>query len=183
MYSVLLQPAMRRNPADRRGVTFIELLIVVSLLAILGMIVVPKFGFASDEARESALVSDVARIRRQINLYNAEHPGSAPHLDENGKLDASGFVNRLLERTDQDGKINAAGKLGPYIPVLPENPFSNHAEAQLVKFGTATRPPRDGSTGWYYCTRTGIFSPNSIKGAKSIDPPANIYIEQQMIAK
>ncbi|OPX22916.1 MAG: hypothetical protein B1H04_04350 [Planctomycetales bacterium 4484_123] len=143
----------------RKGFTLVEILIVVIILGILAAIVIPQFTEASNDARESALVSDLQTVRSQIELYKVQHLEKLPHLNENGQADTSNFKNRLTGRTDQDGKINSNGAFGPYLQKFPTNPFAS-TNADGVNFGTADPAPGDGTSGWYFNTSTGKFSAN-----------------------
>jgi len=143
----------------RKGFTLVEILIVVIILGILAAIVIPQFTEASNDARESALVSDLQTVRSQIELYKVQHLEKLPHLNENGQADTANFKNRLTGRTDQDGKINANGAFGPYLQKFPTNPFAT-TNADGVNFGTADPAPGDGTSGWYFNTNTGKFSAN-----------------------
>lgn len=157
---------MLANSETRRRTAFtlVEVLIVVMLLAVLAMIAIPRFSGASEQARESALSTDLQTVRRQIELYKSDHNGRGPHLDESGNLDTIRFVGRMLSKTTFDGKIdNLNGTCGPYMREWPENPFIGGAAAKSVKFGEGD-PARDGSSGWYYNTQTGILYPNSVEG-------------------
>ena len=51
------------------GFTLVELLIVAIILAILAAIVVPQFASSTNDARASALRSNVSNIRGAIDLY------------------------------------------------------------------------------------------------------------------
>ena len=55
----------RRN---RRGFTLVEVLIVVVILAILAMVIVPKFANSSQNARSAILDSDLRAIQRGLEL-------------------------------------------------------------------------------------------------------------------
>lgn len=158
------------NTGCRLAFTLVEVLIVILLLSIVAGIVMPEILDTSYEARESALMTDLQAARRQIELYTTQHRGRAPHLNEDGKTDTSNFVTRMISRTDSDGKANPKGPCGPYLLEWPENPFVSGAAAAEVKFGKNALPPRDGKTGWYYSTTTGILSANSTVGAESLDP-------------
>jgi len=159
--------------AARRGraFTLIELMIVLTVLAIVALIVVPRVINASDEAKESALRTDLTMLRRQINLYRLQHGRRGPHRDEKGNLDTPGFIARLTGRTDPDGKLDANGSCGPYVTVWPTNPFGSGTVAGDVAFAAAPVPPRDDTTGWYYSKVTCIISPNTTAGAEDLDPP------------
>lgn len=147
----------RRNYAF----TLVEVLIVVMLLAVLAMIAIPRFSGASEQARESALATDLQTSRRQIEIYKSDHGGKGPHVDENGDVDMIRFVGRLTSKTTQDGKIDSSnGTCGPYLREWPENPFTG---TKTIKHGTGD-PQRDGSSAWYFNTQTGMLYPNSAEG-------------------
>ena len=141
----------------------IEIMIVVAILAIIAMIVIPQWAKASSDARESRIGCDLQTVRKQISLYQMQHAGRSPDLDENGSADTANFVARLLGQTNSMGKLNG-GALGPYLTEWPTNGFADSDVAGAVKFGTATAPPRDASTGWYYSTLSSTFSANSTQG-------------------
>jgi general secretion pathway protein G len=141
------------------GFTLVEILIVVIILGILAAIVIPQFTEASNDARESALASDLQTVRSQIELYKVQHLEKLPHLDENGDADNDNFDDRMTGRTDQDGTINASGAFGPYLQKMPTNPFVS-ANGDQVSFGTDDPAPGNGNTGWYYNTDSGKFSAN-----------------------
>jgi general secretion pathway protein G len=149
----------------------VEILIVVVILGILAAVVVPQFVDASDDAKEATLVSSLATIRKQIELYKLQHGGRGPHVNELGMPDpVNGLDVRLVSRTDASGKIDPNGKYGPYLQRWPSNPFCDDAVASLIKPGIGTSPPRDGTTGWYYNRHTCVISINSVTGGESTDP-------------
>jgi len=143
----------------RKGFTLVEILIVVIILGILAAIVIPQFTEASNDARESQLVSDLQTVRSQIELYKVQHLERLPSVKEDGTADTANFTNRLTKKTDQDGKLNANGKFGPYLQKFPTNPFASTAQAG-VTFGTADPAPGNNASGWYFNTSTGKFSAN-----------------------
>ncbi len=145
---------MKRNA----GFTLVEILIVVIILGILAAIVIPQFTEASNDARESALASDLQTVRSQLELYKVQHLERMPSVNELNAADTANFIARLTGRTDEDGKINAAGLFGPYLMKFPTNPFAATGPA-LVTFGTADPAPAVGN-GWYFNTGTGKLSAN-----------------------
>ena len=154
----------------RDGLSLIELMIVVTMLAILAAIAVPRLMDASQDARESALATDLQMLRRQIRLYTEQHRGRGPHLGEDGQPDHANLQARMMGRTDEDGKLSGTGVFGPYVKDWPTNPFCPDSIAGDVLFGTDSAPPRDGTTGWYYSTDTRLVSPNSKTGGAEFDP-------------
>ena len=135
-------------------------MIVLVTLAILGIILLPPcLAHEADEARATALRTNLAAARRQIARYRVSHGGRWPHLDAGGRPDADNFVARLTGRTDTDGTVNASGEHGPYLPRWPENPFVTGAAARKIVFGKLDLPVHDGSAGWYFNTETGTLNP------------------------
>jgi len=158
---------MKRNTG---AFTLVEILIVVVILGILAMIAVPKFSDASDEARESQLLTDVQTVRRAIGLYKVQHGGRGPHLNDSAIIDPAKIVDRLTKRTDTSGKIVAGGECGPYLKTFPTNPYLTGAAASMVWWGAAQVAPRNDVTGWYYSLGTDVFWPNSSEGGDSLFP-------------
>lgn len=104
----------------KRAFTLVELMIVVALLGIMAAIVIPQFGSNTSEARVSALSSNLAAVRKQIELYRYHHQEQLPAaLGETG----ADFVRRMTTKTDIAG--NAGAQFGPYFLRMPANPFNN----------------------------------------------------------
>jgi len=149
---------MRKNKAF----TLVEILIVVIILGILAAIVIPQFTEASNDARESALASDLQTARSQLELYKVQHLERYPSKNESNADDTANFINRMTGKTDQEGKVDAAGAFGPYLQKFPTNPFVSSG-GNLVTFGVAEPAPGAGN-GWYFNTSTGKFSANDSLG-------------------
>jgi prepilin-type N-terminal cleavage/methylation domain-containing protein len=67
----IAKPIVRRlGSRASRGMTLVELIIVISMLSILAAIVVPMFGSTSDMARTEAMASNAAQIRSMV-LHHA----------------------------------------------------------------------------------------------------------------
>ncbi|HOD81704.1 MAG: Type II secretion system protein G precursor [Planctomycetes bacterium ADurb.Bin126] len=135
---------------NRKGFTLVEILIVVIILGILAAIVIPQFTEASNDARESALTSDLQTLRSQLELYRVQHLDAYPA--------AADVVAKLTSRTDADGTVNAAGAFGPYLQKFPTNPFVSGAAGSSVGVGT-TPDAAAGTTGWEYNETTGQIWP------------------------
>ena len=120
-----------------KGFTLVEILIVVIILGILAAIVIPQFTEASQDARESALVSDLQTVRSQLELYKVQHLERYPHIADTGLPDAS-------------AANFATGKFGPYLQKFPTNPFVADADGpNEVLFGSLETAPGAGA-GWYF---------------------------------
>jgi general secretion pathway protein G len=106
----------------KSGFTLVEILIVVVILGILAAIVIPQFTDASEQAKESSLVSDLQTMRSQIELYKIQHNSALP-----GEGGAS-IEQAITGLTDVGGDVAAApgtGVYGPYLQKLPKNPFTD----------------------------------------------------------
>jgi general secretion pathway protein G len=156
---------------SQKAFTLVEILICVLVLSILAAIAAPQFSDASEDAKESQLLANIQVLRQQIALYQLQHNGRLPHLNQKGKRSYNKAIQRLLGTTNVDGKLTADGEYGPYINSWPANPLADGKNAAAIQVGTNDWPPRNGRTGWYYCTETGIVSANSETGGEALDPP------------
>jgi len=144
------------------GFTLVEILIVVIILGILAAIVIPQFTEASNDARESALASDLQTVRSQVELFKVQHCELLPGDDGSGSFTAARFGQHLTQKTDQDGTINASGQYGPYLQKFPTNPFAS-ANADVVEIVTSdpNGSQADGDPGWWFNSNTGKFGANT----------------------
>ena len=149
---------MKRNT----GFTLVEILIVVIILGILAAIVIPQFTEASNDARVSAMVSDLQTVRSQVEPYKVQHLDQFPGW--NGTtVDAADFVADLTGKTAIDG--SGGGTLGPYLQKFPTNPFGagTDAENASVRVVTQATDPNSasGNQGWWFNVTTGRFGVNT----------------------
>jgi general secretion pathway protein G len=124
----------------------------------------PDLTTSSNDARESALSSDLQTVRSQLELYKVQHLDHYPDEVNAGggwDMDTANFVARLTGTTDMHGNITG-NDFGPYLLKFPENSFN---KSSAVRFGDGS-DLGTGSEGWYFNTKTGKFSPND---------PAHIY--------
>ena len=157
------------------GFTLVEILIVVIILGILAAIVIPQFTEASNDARVSAVVSDLQTVRSQIELYKIQHrdqyPGST--IDPATGIVtvvASGeaFVGTLatgglLGITDINGTPVARvadGAQGPYMAKFPTNGFCTSGGNTVDV--AATDGTGSATIGWWFNNLTGNFGINTV---------------------
>lgn len=69
---------MRSKMQNQKGVTLVELLIVVLILGALAAIALPRLTQSSDTAKANGCKTNVDIINSQIELYAAEHDGTYP---------------------------------------------------------------------------------------------------------
>ncbi len=63
---------MGKKRVQRKGVTLVELLIVVLILAALAAIAIPRISQSATTARQRACDTNVALVNTSIELYNAD---------------------------------------------------------------------------------------------------------------
>ena len=132
----------------RKGFTLVEILIVVIILGILAAVVIPQFTEASNDARASALESDLQTVRSQIELWKIQHLDALP-----GNVTGVTMQDQLTGKTDQDGTLNASGAFGPYLQAFPTNPYTN---TNTVGASAAV------GQGWIYVPATGAFNADNL---------------------
>lgn len=107
----------------KSGFTLVEILIVMVILGILAAIVIPQFTNASEQAKESSLVSDLQTMRSQIELFKVHHNGLVPGAG--GGTTPEQALTGLTDSTGATAAAPGAGVYGPYVQKLPLNPFTN----------------------------------------------------------
>jgi prepilin-type N-terminal cleavage/methylation domain-containing protein len=170
----LLEILMTRK---EQGFTLVELLVVAVVLAIFAAIVVPQFASTTDEAKLSALKSDLAGLRSAIDLYRQQHghwPGAVAATGAtcpNSGTAGTGAINTAAALTSHLTMFtNAAGqacstmdatfKYGPYVrdDSLPANAVTGSTAVVMSGTGnlnmTGAAAP---GAGWKYDYVVGKF--------------------------
>ena len=123
---------------DQAGFTLIEMLIVIILLGILAAIIIPQVSVTTEDAKVSALKSDLSSLRSAIELYYVQHNNVYPGGKDitggtpaNAAAAATAFVQQLTRYTSVTGAVanakDATYKYGPYVKggALPANPYGD----------------------------------------------------------
>jgi len=137
----------------RSAFTLIEVLIVVTIVAILAGVTIKQFGSTVRDARQSALMVDLNKMRTLIELYKTDHSASAPTGANN--------LEQLISSTNAQGLIGPPGTAYPHGPYMvgsiPENPFSRSRKVRL--FTGSGKPTASGAAdaGWIYNPTTGAI--------------------------
>jgi prepilin-type N-terminal cleavage/methylation domain-containing protein len=143
-----------RRPRDNHGFTLIEILIVVTILAIIATIVVPKFSSAQQDARKSALASELQTLRSQIQTYRLQHGDALPDLrgGTDGVAPVTTNWNPLTTVTTYSGK-----NFGPYVKTTPKNPLNSLGKV-IDGNATATGYSNGTACGYIYDYNSGVGS-------------------------
>ena len=102
---------MKRNL--QRGFTLIEILVVVSILAILGALIVPKIMDRPNEARVVAAKHDIGTVVAALKLYKLDN-GRYPTTDQG--------LQALVEKPTSE-PVPANWKGGGYLEKMPKDPW------------------------------------------------------------
>lgn len=97
---------------DERGLTLVELLVVVVILGIIAAIAVVAIGGIIENSRKDAMVSDAKQMVNAAKLYVASNPvSSTTKLDFTGTsttdVDASSYIDSMKDPY-ADGDYDAA---------------------------------------------------------------------------
>jgi general secretion pathway protein G len=160
----------RRSLSQEAGFTLIELLMVVIILGILAAVVIPQFSGSTEDAKVSALKSNLSSIRSAVELYQVQHNGQYPTAGD------PNIDTQLTKYTDLTGAVSPtkddAHKYGPYLKQgFPKNPFAVNSDladqiaieaSTTVEIGTVKADdPSTATTGWKYVVKTGEFIANT----------------------
>lgn len=122
-----------------RGLTLIELMIVVTILAILAAVVIPRYSSANDDAKSSSLASQLHTVNKALFLYKTDH-------NDNYPTNAQMITNQwqvLVNKTDIDGDVSGSD-YGPYFLQPPMNAFKDSSVVAA-----------DNSAAWLYDASAG----------------------------
>jgi len=104
-----------RSSTNAAGFTFIEIMVVVAILAILAALVVPRIMGRTDDAKRTAAKVQIRNIEGALQLYKLDN-GVYPTTEQGLKA--------LVEKPSV-GVIPKKWKIGGYLPKLPEDPWGN----------------------------------------------------------
>jgi type II secretion system protein G len=136
----------------RGGFTLVEILVVVTIVGVLAAIVIPQYHSSTNDAKFACLSSDLAVIRKQIELYKIHHNGALPAAAGETGTD---FMRRMTTTTDISGATGT--QFGPYLERIPINEFNNRC---TVRVGD---PAAGANTdGWRFDPLTGEFQADDI---------------------
>jgi general secretion pathway protein G len=103
----------RRGRASQSGFTLVELMIVISIIAILLAVAVPNYSQSLRHANESVLKQDLFSIRSGIDNYTMDKAKAPQSLDE---LVSAGYL-RSLPKDPITGQSD-------WVPVQDDSLFS-----------------------------------------------------------
>jgi len=99
---------VKRVLRHRRGMTTIELMIVVTIMGILAALVYPHFDHVTQNADDNVHRQQIRMIRMAIQLYQIQHGGNLPNLIASW--------DDLTKASTYQGHT-----CGPYLQAVPKN--------------------------------------------------------------
>jgi general secretion pathway protein G len=126
---------MPRACGGAAGFTFIEIMVVVAILAILAALVVPRIMGRTDDAKRTAAKVQIRNIEGALQLYKLDN-GVYPSTEQGLKA--------LVEKPSV-GVIPKKWKLGGYLPKLPEDPWANPYKYQSPSQSSGLSPGQSSS--------------------------------------
>ena len=109
------------------GFTLIELLIVISIIGVLASLTLASYGGAQAKARDGVRKSDLAQMKRALELAKSDCQGSAYYPNYQGTNGVTGYNDLGTYLTDTDLK---------YISSAPTDPKN----ASPYQYGYRTNP-------------------------------------------
>ncbi|MEO8326651.1 MAG: type II secretion system major pseudopilin GspG [Nitrospirota bacterium] len=119
---------------NEKGFTFIEVMVVVAILAVLAALVIPRIVNRSDDARYDAAKIQIRNIEGALQLYkldNSVYPSTEQGL-------------RALVDRPTVGVIPRKWKASGYLPKVPKDPWGNsykyiypsrHGDYEIISLG------------------------------------------------
>jgi general secretion pathway protein G len=143
--NALLLRAQRMRGSNCRGFTLIEIMVVVTILAILAALIVPRVVGRTDDARISAARQDIATLMQSLKLYRLDN-GRYPTSEQG--------LRALVEKPSAD-PIPQNWKSGGYLDAstVRKDPWGNeyqylnpglHGEIDVLSFGRDGQPGGEG---------------------------------------
>jgi len=130
----------------RAGFTLIELMVVITILALLVALVAPKLVGRTDEARVTAAKAQMKNIESALELYKLDN-GVYPTTEQ-------GLEALVIEPTTTPQPIN--WKKGGYMPKVPLDPWKRpyiylspgirSPEYDLMTYGADGEPGGEGTS-------------------------------------
>jgi general secretion pathway protein G len=124
-----------RAVGEAAGFTFIEIMVVVAILAILAALVIPRIMGRTDDAKRTAAKVQIRNIEGALQLYKLDN-GVYPSTEQGLKA--------LVEKPSV-GVIPKKWKIGGYLPKLPEDSWqhpykylspSQKGDYEVISLGT-----------------------------------------------
>ncbi len=134
---------LEKHRLRERGFTLIEIMVVVTILAILIALVAPKMVGRTDQARRVSTKAQIKNIEGALQLYkldNAVYPSTEQGLDALVYLPTVGVIPKHWKEGGYLSKIPDDAWGNPYVYLSP----GSNGVYDLVSYGTDNEPGGEG---------------------------------------
>jgi general secretion pathway protein G len=122
-------PAPQRQHRPCCGMTLIELMVLLAVIAVLALIVIPRVLGAARRSNEAALRADLRNFRVAIERFQADCGGYPPRLDDIMAWKGEN-LSAAVDGTGHD--LDLSSYRGPYLRtgdmLLPRDPMTNRRD-------------------------------------------------------
>lgn len=161
----------------KKGFTLIELMIVLSVIAILAMVIIPNVGSVKTESKNQAVVSNAMLVRsflenrgtKDILTYNAAFASGNSYSEAMGGTDGV-LVKLKTAMTDYFSGSNAI-----------ENPFKNITSINFTQGNVALNNPTSASIVLGYTSNADDTLPSDNEAAKAAMPKGREFLGDVVI--
>lgn len=133
---------------DTRGLSLIELVVTMTILAILATLVLPSAQMASRRVKELELRRDLRTIRTALDEFKKAYDKAVDEKKIIPSLDKSGYpetLDQLVEGYDFGGLYNYKRK---FLRRIPADPFTPPKPGEAPKWGLRSYNDEPDSTNW-----------------------------------
>ena len=105
---ISLNPSLTRGTSKQQGFTLIELIVSVTIIAILTVVGMVSFSGTNKKARDSRRMADLENIRMALELYRQGTGSSYPDIDDTG----APLVDKYIKELPKDPKEKTSYEYG-----------------------------------------------------------------------
>lgn len=151
---------------NRRGLTLVELVVTVTILAILASAIIPMAHMTSTRVKELELRRDLRIVRTAIDSYKYTYDQAVKDGKIASVLNKSGYpetLKKLVEGDDFGGFVNYKKK---FLRKIPADPFNPPKPGEEPKWGMRSYTDEPDSNSW---GGDDVFDVYSLSDGKAID--------------
>jgi general secretion pathway protein G len=106
---------------NNRGMTLIEVLIVIVIIGVLSSIAIPTYFSTREKAKMAATISEIKILEKMIQGYNIDHNSYPENLDELGRKIPKDPWGNPYQYLKIEGTKNGIGKMRKDRSMVPVN--------------------------------------------------------------
>lgn len=143
----------------RPGFTLIELLITISIIGILAALTLSSYGSAQAKARDGIRKSDLAQIKRALELVKADCGGAYYPYITDAQIQSGSTLTALLSQSGATTPV-------PYMSPVPKDPQNSGSQIYAYLPSSAAADLSATGGGNDPCPNSS-GSPNTVRGTKN----------------